>query len=78
MPFFLHWQPVFDYHSVVMHPEQKKALQAMTPAQKLGVAADLRRSAWRMKAAGVRMQHPDWSEAAIEDKVREIFVHAGR
>jgi len=59
-----------------MNVEQKTALRAMSPAKKLAIAVALRRSAWRLKAAGVRMQHPDWSKEDIEARVREIFLHA--
>jgi hypothetical protein len=34
-------------------------LRRMTPAQKLDVMQSLWRQAWELKAAGVRMQHPD-------------------
>lgn len=59
-----------------MHPEQERILKAMTPAQKLGIALDLYDSARKLKAAGLRSQHPDWPENRIQDKVREIFLYA--
>jgi hypothetical protein len=60
----------------MLHPEQKRIYQSMTPEQKLGVALDLYHCAWDLKAAGLRAQHPDWSEKQIQDKVREIFLYA--
>jgi hypothetical protein len=59
-----------------MHPEQKKSYQAMTSEQKLRLALDLYHSARKLKTAGLRSQHPDWSEDAIRQKVREIFMYA--
>ncbi|MFC1883080.1 hypothetical protein ACFL2S_16550 [Thermodesulfobacteriota bacterium] len=59
-----------------MHPEQKKAYQAMTPEQKLRVAEDLYHSARAIKAAGLKEQHPEWSTEKINQKVREIFLYA--
>jgi hypothetical protein len=59
-----------------MNPEQKKAYQAMTPAQKLRVALDLYHSARQIRAAGLKKQHPDWSMEKINHKVREIFLYA--
>ncbi|HAO21433.1 MAG TPA: hypothetical protein DCQ37_13770 [Desulfobacteraceae bacterium] len=59
-----------------LHPEQKKAFQAMTPGQKLQLLSDLYNSAQKLKAAGLRKQHPDWSEEQIQKKVREIFLYA--
>jgi len=60
-----------------MHPEQKRILKTMTPSQKLKAAMDLYYSAKELKAAGLRYQHPDWTEERIREEVREIFRHAG-
>ena len=59
-----------------MHPEQKKSYQAMTPDQKLRVALDLYYSAREIKTAGLKSQHPDWTEDTIRQKVRDIFLYA--
>jgi hypothetical protein len=59
-----------------MHPEQVKTFKSMTPAMKLRLAERLYYSAHRLKEAGLRAQHPDWSEAQIKQKVREIFLYA--
>ena len=59
-----------------MHPEQRKAYQAMTPAQKLRVALDLYHSARQIKAAALKNQHPEWSLEKINQEVREIFLYA--
>ncbi|MGB5748613.1 MAG: hypothetical protein WBM69_16650 [Desulfobacterales bacterium] len=59
-----------------MHPEQKKAYQAMTPEKKLKIALDLYYSAKAIKAAGLTEQHPEWSTEKINQKVREIFLYA--
>jgi hypothetical protein len=60
-----------------MHPEQKRILIQMSPSDKLKAAMDLYYSARELKAAGLRHQHPDWSEERIQEKTREIFRHAG-
>jgi hypothetical protein len=59
-----------------MHPEQKKAYQAMTPEQKLRVALDLYYCARELKTAALKSQHPEWTEDVISQKVREIFLYA--
>jgi hypothetical protein len=59
-----------------MNPEQIKAFKSMTPAMKLRLAESLYYSARALKEAGLRAQHPDWSEAQIKQKVREIFLYA--
>ncbi|MFC1822571.1 hypothetical protein ACFL9T_07675 [Thermodesulfobacteriota bacterium] len=61
----------------MMHPEQKRILKTMTPSQKLKVAMDLYYSARELKAAGLRAQHPGWTEERIREEVREIFNNAG-
>lgn len=52
------------------------ALRAMTPEQKLRATAALNDMARELKAAGLRAQHPDWSEAQVGAAVREMFLHA--
>lgn len=59
-----------------MNPELKKVLQAMSPAQKLRAAERLYWSARQLKAAALRAQHPDWTEEAIQQAVRQIFLYA--
>jgi hypothetical protein len=36
----------------------------------------LRRFAWKIKYAGVKMRHPHWSAKRIEQEVKEIFLYA--
>jgi hypothetical protein len=48
----------------------------MTAEQKLRIAADLYHSARELKAAGLRVEHPNWSEKKIQEEVREIFLYA--
>lgn len=53
-----------------------RALGNMTPAQKLASAEALWYTAWELKVAGVRMQHPEWSDSQIMDRVRQLFLRA--
>ena len=55
--------------------EQLAALRAMSGERRLRVAEQLYWSARKMKAAGVRNQHPDWPEERVNDEVRRIFLH---
>ena len=57
-------------------PEQIAALRAMTGLRRLHLAERLYWSARKMKAAGLRSQHPDWPEPRVMAEVREIFSHA--
>jgi hypothetical protein len=51
-------------------------LRAMPPAQKLRAAERLYHSAWQLKAAALRAEHPDWTDEAIHRAVRTIFLYA--
>ena len=59
-----------------MKPEEQKILQAMSPAQKLRAAERLYYSARQLKEAALRAQHPDWTDEAIGEAVRQIFLYA--
>lgn len=56
--------------------DQIKVLRAMTGQERWRVAERLYWSARKLKAAGVRAQHPDWPEAKVEAEVRRIFSNA--
>ena len=62
--------------AVVMKTEEQEILQAMSPAQKLRAAERLYHSARQLKAAALRAEHPDWTEEAIRQAVRKIFLYA--
>jgi len=59
-----------------MHPEQKRIYQNMTAEQKLRLLLDLQLTARKLKTAGLRKQHPDWTEKEVQEKIREIFLYA--
>jgi hypothetical protein len=59
------------------HLIQTRIFQLMRPEEKLRLAERLYYSAREIKAAGLRLQHPEWSEEAVQKKVREIFLYAG-
>lgn len=56
--------------------DQIKVLRAMTGDERLKVAERLYWSARKMKAAGLRCQHPDWPETRVQADVRRIFSNA--
>jgi ABC-type Na+ transport system ATPase subunit NatA len=62
--------------TAMLHPEQRRIYQDMTAEQKLRIAADLYHFARELKAAGLRAEHPNWSEKKIQEEVREIFLYA--
>ena len=56
-------------------PVQLAVLRRMTPAQRWEVASDLYWSARRWKTAFVRTEHPEWTDAEVEDYVRRAFLY---
>ncbi|HXR08273.1 MAG TPA: hypothetical protein VN765_13135 [Candidatus Acidoferrum sp.] len=56
--------------------EQIKVLRAMSGQERWLIAERLYWSARKLKAAGVRAQHPDWPEGRVEAEVRRIFSNA--
>lgn len=57
-------------------PEQIDALRALSGEDRLRLAEQLYWSARKMKAAGLRSQHPDWPETRVNSEVTRIFVRA--
>jgi len=55
---------------------QREIFRKMPPARKLELAMELYWWARDLKAAGLRSQHPDWSEEQVQAAVREIFMYA--
>ena len=56
--------------------EQIKVLRGMTGEERLAAAERLYWSARKLKAAGVRSQHPEWPETRVQADVRRIFSSA--
>lgn len=52
-----------------------KILRNMTPEQKMLVAEQMHWDARKLKAAGFRMQHPDWTEDEVQAAVREMILY---
>jgi hypothetical protein len=63
-------------HVLDAENRQHEIFKAMTPGKRWEQFLALRSTAWKLKRAGLRSQHPDLSEAEIEDMVRECFLHA--
>ena len=60
-----------------LHPVQVAGFRRMTPAQKLQMVADLYHAGIRLKAAGLRLAHPDWPEDRLDREARRSLLYAG-
>ena len=49
----------------------------MTPAEKLRMVADLYEAGIRLRMAGLRMAHPDWTDERLEHEARRSLLYAG-
>ena len=67
-------KPDFEDHVLAAARMQDDIIRKMTPARRLEVARGLYETAWKLKAAGLRHQHPDWPEEQILAKVRRVFL----
>ena len=60
-----------------MHPVQIEALKRATPAQKIEAVAALYQMGIRLRMAGLRMTHPEWTDQQLEFEARRSLRHAG-
>jgi len=56
--------------------EQIAALRSMTGAQRLRMAERLYWSARKLKLAGLRFEHPNWSEERLNEELIQVFTRA--
>lgn len=54
---------------------QIEIFRRMTPGQRWAAAQRLYWSARNLKAAWLRSLHPEWTEAEVQQAVREAFLH---
>jgi hypothetical protein len=60
-----------------LHPEQIRAIRAMSLDRRLAVGMSLLKSARRMRRASLRQQHPAWTDEQLEDALRRWTRDAG-
>lgn len=53
---------------------QKELIRKMTPRKRLATAMALYQTAWEIKKSGLRSLHPDWTEEAIQARLRRVFL----
>lgn len=59
------------------HPVQIEGFRRMSPAEKLQMVADLYVAGIRLKAAGLRMAHPEWPQERLDREARTSLLYAG-
>lgn len=61
-------------HSRRAEDAQDEILRSLSPGRRLQIARELYETAWQIKAAGLRREHPDWPEERVMGKLRRVFV----
>jgi len=56
------------------HEAQNKILREMSPRRRLEVAQELYETAWQLKLAGLRREHPERSDELIFAQARRVFL----
>lgn len=59
------------------HPSQVEGFRRMSPAQKLRMVADMYNAGIQLRAAGLRLKHPDWPEQRLVFEARRSLLFAG-
>lgn len=59
------------------HPVQVEGFRRMTPAQKLRMVADLYEAGIGLRAAGLRLKHPQWPIERLKREARRSLLYAG-
>ena len=49
----------------------------MSPARKLQMVCELYAAGVRLKAAGLRLAHPEWTQEQLEREARRSLLYAG-
>jgi len=61
-------------HVIEAEHIQREIIRKMTTEQKFAIARGLYDTAWEIKRAALRKQHPDWTEDQVFARVRRIFT----
>jgi hypothetical protein len=62
-------QPVDPRNIEVVDDALAAVLRQKTPAERIAMASDANETARKMAAAGIRHDHPDWTQRDIEREV---------
>lgn len=62
-----------------MAPDDKNVLRfkSMTAEKKLGLSLNLYYAARELKRAWLKLRHPEWDDATVNEELKKIFKNAG-
>jgi hypothetical protein len=59
-----------------LHPEQVKALRKLTPAQRLELGLHFNEQIQQLRAAMLRVEHPEWAPEQIKQALHDFVLNA--
>jgi Rv0078B-related antitoxin len=59
----------------LLDPVVKQVLQSKTPEERLHMAFELNRTARKFMAAGLRSQHPEWTEEQVQQEIARRIMN---
>ena len=65
-----------SYYSNPMHPVQIAGFRKMSIAKKFDLITTMRETGIKLRIAGRRMRHPDWSDKKLETEARRTAMYA--
>lgn len=65
-----------NYHDNPMHPVQIAGFRKMSIAKKFDLITTMRETGIKLRIAGMRMRHPDWSDEKLETEARRAAMYA--
>ena len=60
-----------------IHPVQLEGFRRMSPAEKVRMVGTLDHAGIRLRVAGLRLKHPDWSDEQLEFEARRSLLYVG-
>jgi hypothetical protein len=65
-----------DYYDNPMHPVQIAGFRKMSVAKKFDLITTMHETGIKLRIAGMRMRHPDWSDEKLETEARRTAMYA--
>ena len=65
-----------NYYDNPMHPVQIAGFRKMSIAKKFDIITTMRETGIKLRIAGMRMRHPDWTDEKLEAEARKTAMYA--
>ena len=65
-----------NYYNNPMHPVQIAEFRKMSIAKNFDLITTMRETGIKLRIAGMRMRHPDWTDEKLEAEARKVAMVA--